>query len=258
MDCARYCDQSTDSVVRRWLTRFTGNLLTPVISETLQMLKFQSFLTLASAVLILGSGALAQDCSTCGGSFGSSQFGYPSTGGSCGCGVGGGSHHERMDAIRAENAKITARNDAWPKPFSCADRQLYQEIWAPMIDQGFEEQCLLSSEHFDASNHTLNRLGMSAVAGIMQNMPSHRKHVFINRDIDETVSQARWEAVNSTVRTYYGQIAPNAQVAFSNKQPSSVSGAWAEAISNKYLLAAPAPVIPISSGKQTVASSVGQ
>ena len=93
---------------------------------------------------------------------------------------------------------------------------------------------------------------------IMQNMPSHRKQVFINRDVDETISQARWEAVNSTVRTFYGQVAPNAQIAFSNRLPSSVSGAWAETISNKYLLAAPKPIIPISSGKQTVASSVGQ
>lgn len=227
------------------------------------MLKISTYMMMAAVAVVSSNFSVAQDCGSCascssGGYAADSNFSYP--GASCGCGGRGGRmahHREKLDAMRAESAKITARNDAWPKPFACADRQVYHDIFSPMIDQGFEEQCCLSNEHFDASTNELNQFGVSTVAGIMQNMPSNHKHVFIHRDSDQDISQARLNSVNSMVRMMYGQMAPNAQVAFSNKQPSSVPGVRAETITNLFNANTPKPIIPISQGQQSVGQSVG-
>ena len=215
------------------------------------MLNTNSFALLVAAALCFGNLAVGQDCGACAESGCGTGFGYPGKSGHF-----GGSRHEKFEALKAQNAKIAARNDAWPKPFNCADRQLYHEIWAPMINEGFEEQCVLNETHFDSGTHELNRFGLHTVAGIVQNMPSHRKHVFVTQDADETITQARLANVQTTLQTYYGQIAPSAQVSLSTKQPAFISGVRAETISNKFISGQPVPNIPISSANSTVSSSI--
>ncbi len=171
------------------------------------MLRLNSLMMMAAAALWISGSCQAQNCQSC-----SSDFGYPtgvSQYGGCGdCGSGNSGNHPKLDQMKALNNKVCARNDAWPKPFNCADRQLYFTMWQPMIDRGFEEQCVLISAHFDPETHELNRFGQTTVAGIMQNMPTSRKKVFVNRDIDSNISQARLNSVQKMVGTYYGQIAP--------------------------------------------------
>ena len=220
------------------------------------MLRLNTLLMMAAAAIWLSASCQAQNCQSC-----NSDFGYPSGvssyGGCGGCGSGGSGDHPKLDQMKALNSKVCARNDAWPKPFNCADRQLYFTMWQPMIDQGFEEQCVLTSVHFDPETHQLTKFGISTVAGIMQNMPSARKKVFVNRDSDPSVSQARLNNVQKTVATYYGQVAPNAQVAYSNLMPSSIKGNRAETINRLFIESAPQPIIPISSGSQSVSTSIG-
>ena len=224
------------------------------------MLRLNSLIMMAAAALWMSGSCQAQNCQSC-----SSDFGYPAGGSQCGgCGSCGGygsgfsGDHPKLDQMKALNNKVCARNDAWPKPFDCADRQLYFTMWQPMIDKGFEEQCVLMSVHFDPKTHELNKFGQSTVAGIMQNMPTSRKQVFVNRDIDGKISQARLNSVQKMVGTFYGEIAPNAQVAFSNMVPSSIKGNRAETINKLFIEGAPAPIIPISSGSNSVANSVQQ
>lgn len=235
------------------------------------MLKINPLILAAVAmtsVALLSSDCAAQACSSCGPSTG--QFGYPLMGGvncggcgstACGgrCGAGGGGHFQELrakwDQQQMINSRIAARNDAWPKPFDCADRQLYFSIFAPMIDQGFEEQCVLSSMHFDEDTNQLNRVGKHAVAGIMQNMPSSRKRVFVHREANDVVNSARLQAVKETIDTFYSASGP-AQVAFSSKLPITTRGTSAEAIAIKWREKMPSPVIPISAG-ESVNAAVG-
>jgi hypothetical protein len=217
------------------------------------MLKIKTITLIASAAMLISANVYGQDCSRC---CSPSCFGYPSVAG-CGCESGAYGQHPKLEAFCEENALIAARNDAWPKPFDCADRQLYHSMFNAMIDSGFEGQCALGPEHFDTKTNELNRFGVQAVAGIMQNMPSHRKQVFVNRDAEEHVSQARVDSVNSLVQTFYGHVAPNANVSLSTKLPASVSGRVAEGISSMYIEGAPVPVIPISAANQGIAGSVG-
>ena len=205
-----------------------------------------------------------------------SVFGYPtastvytSFSDGCGCGetgcseggkFGNGTNMQNWKAKHQHSkhniARVVARNQAWPMPFNCADRQLYFSIWEPMIDQGFEEQCVLTSTHFDAETGKLNTFGNHTVAGIMQNMPSTRRKVFIHRDVDVESNNTRMAAVKDTINTFYGQSGP-AIVEFSSKLPIKLRGSKADAISRLWFENQPTPIIPISSGGESVGSAVG-
>lgn len=262
-------------------SRFGANLMS----------KVKSFLMVAVAVTgaTLASSCLGQGCST--GQCGTAQyasagcsscatgtagqaFGFPAqasgsvyqsafSGGGCGHGGCGGRARgqfvnemkARCDHARMIHDRTMARNGAWPKPFDCADRQLYFSVWEPMIDQGFEEQCVLTSAHFDPATNELNKFGQHAVAGIMQNMPSTRRTVFLNRDTNPEVSEARRKAVADTINTFYGQQGP-ASIAYSQKRPVTTHGLKAALIQEQLLGNMPTPAIPVSVG-QDVNSAVG-
>jgi len=175
-----------------------------------------------------------------------------------GIGVGG-----KLDELKAKcahtkaiNERTTARNNAWPKPFDCADRQAYFSVWEPMIDQGWEEQCVLTAAHFDPESHELNKFGQTAVAGIMQNNPSHRRVVFIHRDVNDQINQQRRSMVEDTINTFYGH-SNTAQIAFSNKRPVTTSGQRGAQIQEEWMGAQATPAIAVSTGG-TVADSVTQ
>jgi len=236
------------------------------------MLKIKPLFIVAVAVAgisMISNDCFAQGCDSCGQA--GASFSYPNAApvyssvvGDCGaggCGLRGrsGGHMDELKAKYAHaqkiNSRVVARNEAWPMPFDCADRQLYFSIWDPMIDQGFEEQCVLNSAHFDAETNELNQFGRYTVAGIMQNMPTTRRMVFIHRDSDQSANDKRMSQVKSTIDTFYGQMGP-AKVAFSTKLPVTLRGDKAAAISQLSAENRPTPVIPISSG-ETVSSSVG-
>ena len=185
----------------------------------------------------------------------------------CGClgggggGFAGGGLCGGLDELKAKcahtraiNQRTTARNNAWPKPFDCADRQAYFSIWEPMIDQGWEEQCVLTAAHFDPRTNQLNKFGQTAVAGIMQNNPSHRRTVFINRDVNDHINQQRRSMVEDTINTFYGHT-NTAQVAFSDKRPVTTSGQRGAQMQAEWLGAQATPAIPVSTGG-TVADAV--
>ena len=90
----------------------------------------------------------------------------------------------------------------------------------------------------------------------MQNMPTSRKKVFVNRDIDQSISQARLNNVNNVSALITARLLPDAEVAFSNLMPSSIKGNRAEVINKLFIQGAPTPIIPISSGSQSVSSSI--
>lgn len=180
-------------------------------------------------------------------------------GGGCLGGAGGGIGSElkaKCAHQRAINQKITARNDAWPKPFACADRQLYNSFWGPQIQQGWEEQCVLEAAHFNPETGQLNKFGQQAVAGIMQNNPEHRRTVFIRRDPNDSINEIRRSTVQDTINTFYGRTT-NAQVAFSSKRPVTTSGARALQIQEEWFGAQATPAIQVGTG-ESVSSSVTQ
>lgn len=186
-------------------------------------------------------------------------FGYPSAGGHAN-GLGGGHHarKQRREEWKLESEKIYQRNNAWPKPFSCLDRTAYHAVFPPMINAGYEIQCVLGSQHFDQETQELNSFGQTTIASIMQNMPSHRKHVYVTQDADERITARRLDEVNHIVNTYYGQLAPNAIVAASTLQPGIITGNRAEAIARNFTESSPAPVVPLQTSGSSLERSQGR
>jgi hypothetical protein len=221
------------------------------------MLKIFSAITSMIVTLSLASIAFAQ-CNSCGGT---SNFSYP--GGTCatcttgGHGIVGGRHQHgevlkaKLDHAIAYDAKVSARNRAWPKPFTCADRQAYSAIWGPMLDAGFADQTTITAVHFEEGK--LTRYGKQQIAGIMRNMPQHRKVVYVQRDGDEATTLARYNQVQDVVTTFYGQ---SGRVALTDRNPINQQGLRAEATTNAYYGALPTPNIPVSDGSTSVNDSV--
>lgn len=136
---------------------------------------------------------------------------------------------ERHAHYHALNRKITQRNDAWPKPWACLDRQAYYNAWTPMLISGYEEHAVLSDNFFDPNTNELNQLGIYKLAGLMQNMPVKDRQVFVTRSSDDSVNNARLASINQTINTYYRHLG-SAQVSLSNRQPTFVSGRISDAI----------------------------
>jgi hypothetical protein len=181
-----------------------------------------------------GTGDASQGCSSCG-----------DASGNCTCAKQIKEHWAHTKEI---NAKVCARNRAWPKPFDCADRQLYFSIWEPMIDAGFEKHCTLTEAHFDPETGDLNKYGQTAIAGIMQNMPRQRRTIFIHRDIDQQSSDQKMNVVRETVQTWYGPEAATS-IAFTDKMPTRSSASRIETINRLYNDGTPPPLLPVATGQ---------
>ncbi len=195
-------------------------------------------------------------------------FGYPSTGGACAgpnCGgvsyaaqqrsFGYGQVKDRLHATQAQNDKIYARNAAWPKPFTCASRQLYHNMLRPMYDAGWEDQCILTSTHFD-ENGELTRYGKQQIHGMMMNMPKSRRVIFVQTTADQTETQARLAKVQNVIQTMFPQRSGVARA--SDRTPATLPGWRAVDIIEKATANAPSPVIPIANGQSGISQAVTQ
>ena len=227
------------------------------MSKSISALKY----CVAVVVVVLMAGVSLAQCSTCGGE---ASFSYP--GSACAAcssgqgnfvGRGGHAHGEVLKAKIAHaaeiDAKVVARNQAWPKPFACASRNLYASYWQQITRAGFADQNTLTGIHFGKDGE-LTKYGQQQVAGIMRNMPQKYKTVYIQRDQDEATSMTRLNSVQQLVGNWYGQ---NGRVAFSDRNPIIQNGTRAENINIGYHAAMAPPVIPVSDGQSSISSSVG-
>jgi len=229
-----------------------------MLSQIKSIVLFAAVASLAS-IGIQGV-AVGQGCSKCG-NF--APFGFPSqsgcgaggcSGGHCGahgCGGGNGNVRAHLDQVEERNNLVSARNDAWPKPFTCIDRQIYESQWGKFIDAGYERQCVLSSIHFKQDSNELSDFGRTIVSGLVQNMPQSRKTIYIHRDSNEQRSQERMENVRETIQYMFGHHIP-AQVAFSHQEPVRGSALRVETLQRLGAEATPVPIIPIASGTTSV------
>lgn len=191
-------------------------------------------------------------------------FDYPNAGGcngSCGsaggcggklCGGGKlGGHRANFQAWKAHvkevNRVSTARNGAWPKPFQCADRQLYFQFWQPMLQSGINANCLLSDHHFDVDSGELNAAGKTRLRTIAQNNPVGHKAVLIQNTGDQMVNSQRLSYVQQVVSDWYAGSGFS-QVAVSNSYPIRGAGGRIETINQLYVEGTAPPIIPVASG----------
>jgi hypothetical protein len=200
----------------------------------------------------------ASACSSCNGS--GTAFGYPGGCGGCGgSGIGGGFGAMRadlrgqVDQMKYQSEKVRARNDAWPKPFQCADRQTYHNVWNGFYESGFVAQCTLIDDHFNNETGELNPYGQSVVRGLMKNSPNGKGDVFIYDGPSEVEFATKQRSVNDFVSTWYGE--GKAQVAATNRWPLQGNGLRVETTNQLFSDSTPEPIIEVPTGGGSVAQA---
>lgn len=199
----------------------------------------------------------ASDCSSCNGG----NFNYP---GNCGGAYGGhrfggrfaeARHdiHYQIDQMKQQSEKVRARNDAWPKPFACMDRQAYHNIWNGFYESGFIAHCTLIDDHFDNETGELNRYGESVVQGLMKNSPNHRREVFIYDGRSDLDFETKRRSVEDLVNRWYGR--DSIQVSATNRWPMQGSGLRSEATNRLFAETTPPPVITVPTGSGSTSQS---
>ena len=233
------------------------------------MIKFISSAFAALAVVTfagLTGQASAQHCSSCASAQSVGNFSYPAAGyGQAGQASGTLGHgrikghvdevKRQLDFRAANNSKIAARNDAWPKPFACADKRAYYNVWSAMLHAGGESHAVLDSNFFTGDNN-LNRVGIDRVAGIVLNNPSDERVVYVNRGANGDINQARVDSIRNTISTYYSHLG-SVDVRLSDRLPQSVTGRSIEQLQQGRIPSLPPAIIPIEAAS-SVTSAVGQ
>ena len=210
--------------------------------------------TLSVALLTAGEASAQHDV-----------FGYPSGGCPGGCASGhaaqpasfgyGSNLKSRLQATQAQNEKIYARNAAWPKPFACASRQLYHNLWQPMYAAGWENQNILTSTHFNEEGK-LTPYGMQQISSMLTSMPQSQRVIFVQKTADTDRTQMRLATVQNVIQTRYPHLP--SQVRASDRNPGTLPGWRAVDITEKSTANAPSPHIPIATGSGGINAAVTQ
>jgi hypothetical protein len=138
---------------------------------------------------------------------------------------------------------IYQRNDAWPKPFQCYDRQAYHSIFAVMTQRGWQCECTLTSDHFDPQTQELNRAGKAKIQGIMTNLPEVARQVHIYQDSTPEVAKARMENVRAEIQTSFMSSA-EPQLAITLYKPHGMNGSLVEDVQKRFVENLPDPAVP--------------
>ena len=178
-----------------------------------------------------------------------SGFGY--AGGACGaghCGGCAGGCGAGFEEFKRRFCLITERNDAWPLPFNCWDRESYYQIWNQQYAHGLQVAHTLTSEYFDPNTNELNRAGESRVAWIVQNAPANSKQIFVYEDQAGPAMDQRLASVRGVVDRWYGHMG-QVNIATSQLAPNRIPASYQQLILEAAAGSTPPPVIPIASGE---------
>jgi len=114
------------------------------------------------------------------------------------------------------------RNNAWPHPFTDADRAATVAPFAVMIANGWQRENLLGEEYFDENTSRLTAAGRSRVRSILVQSPPEHRLVFVQRDLSDEVTSKRLDSVQQAVAAVLPQ-GSLPDVLVSNMTPASRS-----------------------------------
>ena len=209
--------------------------------------------TVLIVTAVLAPATFAQDCATCT-TGATTSFGYPNSGGHCGHGAAAtAAAHVRGYVDMAKVAY--QRNQAWPKPFECWDRQSYFAMWGPMYHRGLENQCTLTDSHFDNTNQ-LNSAGKQKIASIMRNLSEASRQIYVFQSGDQATADDRVANVEREINDWFGHLGAPA-IATTTRPFYGQAGAFAEQINEQFMQGQPAPSIPTGGGGGTGGAAGG-
>jgi hypothetical protein len=138
-------------------------------------------------------------------------------------------------------------NAMWPWPYVCPDRIAVREPFCIMVNNGWRRQNLLGAHHFIPETNQLNAAGQLRVQWIMTQAPPDRRSIFVERSLDQNISNQRIASVQeySTQVAIDSRPAPVAQTHLvSEGRPATV----VDFTNTKFQQSMPLPVLPASQG----------
>ncbi len=101
-----------------------------------------------------------------------------------------------LDALYCHMERGCQENDTWPKQYLAAERANTQAPFEMMIQNGWRRQNLLGPHHFNQDCTQLADAGKLRVQWILTQPPAQHRQVFIERSINEDLTEARIAATN--------------------------------------------------------------
>jgi uncharacterized membrane protein YgcG len=132
------------------------------------------------------------------------------------------------------------RNNEWPHPFICADRNYAVSPFAVMIANGWQRQNLIGENYFEDGDKKLNSAGIERIRSILRQAPVEHRVLFVQRDLNEQVTNARLDLVQEAVASIQPK-GPLPEVVISNMVPEGRSAEIVAAELNGYVKSPPMP-----------------
>jgi uncharacterized membrane protein YgcG len=107
------------------------------------------------------------------------------------------------------------RNNEWPMPFNCADRNYAIAPFGVMIAGGWQRQNLIGENYFDENSTRLNAAGVERVRFILRQAPVEHRVLYVQSDLDDNITRMRVDAVQETIVALQPK-GPMPEVAISN------------------------------------------
>ncbi len=137
------------------------------------------------------------------------------------------------------------RNICWPHPFNCPDRASATAPFATMTNNGWRRHNLLGQHHFEPDGSALNVAGQLKVRWILTQAPPHRRSIFVERDLETEVTDARIAAVDTySQRVLIGDEQVDIQDTHLVSEGRSAS--IVDAINVRFQESMPPPILPAS------------
>lgn len=87
------------------------------------------------------------------------------------------------------------RNNAWPHPFTDADKAATMAPFAIMVANGWQRENLLGEEYFDEDAKHLTLAGRNRIRTILTDSPPEHRVIFVQRDLSDEVTAKRLDVV---------------------------------------------------------------
>lgn len=135
------------------------------------------------------------------------------------------------------------RNNCWPEPFSTADRALYYQPFAIMVDNGWRLHNTITEELFNSESQELTVAGTHLVHWIVTQAPAHRRTVFVLRGANPEATAVRVDSVQRAIASMLskGQLPP---VVVTGIEPPNVSGEYFDRVREAFQSTTPAVTLP--------------
>jgi len=133
-------------------------------------------------------------------------------------------------------------NNMWPEPYVLPDEEAARAPFRIMVAKGWQVQCTLNAHYFEDGGG-LGEAGKERVMSIMRNVPPEYRQIFVERDLDPDLTQARVEAVQEFLGIVAGdQDVP--PVSLTNERARGWPALEVDTTRQKFLDTTPEPRLP--------------